>query len=203
MTKTHTLFVSERDQEEFLDTEVNGDTSQGRSNDRMKVDVPDRTKDGGELKEFMKLIDEHDVSELEYEGPEKKIRLRKKTNGSTTPQETNPRKNLKEVEESTEENPSSNSEMKEESTENKTNYTTETITSTLVGTFYRGDTPDSESFVEVGDQISEGSAVCCIESLSIMNEVTSEVSGKVTDILLEDGDMVEYGQPLVKVQINS
>ena len=70
------------------------------------------------------------------------------------------------------------------------------ITSPMVGTFYRSASPGAKPFVEVGDSVKEGSAVCIIEAMKIMNEIESEVSGTVAKVLCENGQAVEYGQPL-------
>ena len=73
------------------------------------------------------------------------------------------------------------------------------IRSPLVGTFYRRPAVDAESFVDVGDIVKKGSVLCIIEAMKLMNEIESEVSGKVVEICLEDGQMVEYGEVLFKV----
>jgi acetyl-CoA carboxylase biotin carboxyl carrier protein len=74
------------------------------------------------------------------------------------------------------------------------------ITSPMVGTFYRSPSPDSPSFVEVGDQISPGKVVCIIEAMKLFNEIESEISGKIIKILAENGKPVEYGQKLMLVK---
>lgn len=74
------------------------------------------------------------------------------------------------------------------------------IKAPIVGTFYQSSAPDEEPFVKVGDTISEGDVVCIIEAMKFMNEVNSEVSGTITEILVEDGQFVEYGQELFRVK---
>ncbi|AJP47501.1 acetyl-CoA carboxylase [Rugosibacter aromaticivorans] len=66
----------------------------------------------------------------------------------------------------------------------------------MVGTFYRAGGPDSPSFVEVGQAVKAGQTLCIIEAMKLMNEIESDVSGTVTAILVENGQAVEYGQPL-------
>lgn len=73
------------------------------------------------------------------------------------------------------------------------------ITAPLVGTFYGSPAPDQPTFVKVGDTVAEGDVVCIIEAMKFMNEVNSEVSGKVAEILVKDGELVEYGQPLIRI----
>jgi acetyl-CoA carboxylase biotin carboxyl carrier protein len=69
----------------------------------------------------------------------------------------------------------------------------------MIGTFYRSPTPDKPSFVQVGDQINEGSPVCIIEAMKLFNEIESEVSGKIVKVLVDDNSPVEYDQPLFLV----
>ncbi|MCS6957258.1 MAG: acetyl-CoA carboxylase biotin carboxyl carrier protein [Aquificaceae bacterium] len=70
------------------------------------------------------------------------------------------------------------------------------IKSPLVGTFYRSPSPGAPPFVEVGDIVSPGQVLCIVEALKVMNEIESDVRGKIVKILAENGETVEYGQPL-------
>jgi len=70
------------------------------------------------------------------------------------------------------------------------------IKSPMVGTFYRSSAPGASAFVEVGTNIKEGDTVCIIEAMKLLNEIDSDVSGVVTKILVENGQPVEFGQPL-------
>lgn len=74
------------------------------------------------------------------------------------------------------------------------------VKSPMVGTFYRSPSPDSPSFVDVGAKISEDSVVCIIEAMKVMNEIQAEIKGTITEILVENGDSIEFGQPLFKVK---
>jgi len=74
------------------------------------------------------------------------------------------------------------------------------IRSPMVGTFYRRPAVDAEPFIDVGDQIKKGSVLCIIEAMKLMNEIDSEFSGKVLEICLEDGQMVEYGEVIFKIE---
>lgn len=73
------------------------------------------------------------------------------------------------------------------------------VTSPMVGTFYRAPAPSEPSFVEVGDRIRSGQTVCIIEAMKLMNEIEAEVSGQVMEILVQNGEPVEYGQPLMRI----
>lgn len=75
-----------------------------------------------------------------------------------------------------------------------------TIKSPMVGTFYRSASPGAKVFVEVGDAIKAGETVCIIEAMKILNEIEADKSGTVTQILCENGQAVEYGQPLFVIE---
>lgn len=74
-----------------------------------------------------------------------------------------------------------------------------TINSPMIGTFYRKETPESDSFVEIGDDVSAGKVVCIIEAMKLFNEIESEISGKIVKVLVDDSTPVEYDQPLFLV----
>lgn len=75
-----------------------------------------------------------------------------------------------------------------------------TIKAPMVGTFFRSPNPESDPFVSEGAKITRGSALCIIEAMKLMNEIESDVAGIVREILVENGQAVEYGQPLFKVE---
>jgi acetyl-CoA carboxylase biotin carboxyl carrier protein len=75
-----------------------------------------------------------------------------------------------------------------------------TITSPMVGTFYAAASPDSPSFVKVGQKTDADTVVCIIEAMKVMNEIQAELSGTIVECLVENGQAVEYGQPLFKVK---
>jgi acetyl-CoA carboxylase biotin carboxyl carrier protein len=74
------------------------------------------------------------------------------------------------------------------------------IKSPIVGTFYRAPAPDADSYVNVGDNVSAGSVLCIIEAMKLMNEIESDINGKIVKILVENGRPVEYNQPLFLIQ---
>ena len=75
-----------------------------------------------------------------------------------------------------------------------------TVKSPMVGTFYRASAPGAKSFVEIGSQVKEGETICIIEAMKILNEIEADKSGTVTQILCENGQAVEYGQPLFMIE---
>ncbi|MDG1301004.1 MAG: acetyl-CoA carboxylase biotin carboxyl carrier protein [Opitutae bacterium] len=74
------------------------------------------------------------------------------------------------------------------------------VKSPMVGTFYTAASPESPAFAKVGTKVGADSIVCIIEAMKVMNEIQSEISGTITEILVENGAAVEYGQPLFKVK---
>jgi acetyl-CoA carboxylase biotin carboxyl carrier protein len=74
------------------------------------------------------------------------------------------------------------------------------ITSPMVGTFYRSPSPDDAPFIEIGDSVKKGHTVCIIEAMKLMNEIESEATGKIVEILVENTQPVEYGQVLMRIE---
>jgi len=74
------------------------------------------------------------------------------------------------------------------------------VKSPIVGTFYRSPSPTSEPFVKVGDNVGVGDVLCIVEAMKLMNEIESEFSGEVVKILVENGQAIEYGQPLFGIR---
>jgi acetyl-CoA carboxylase biotin carboxyl carrier protein len=75
------------------------------------------------------------------------------------------------------------------------------IASPMVGTFYRAASPDSDPFVEEGDSVRKGQALCIIEAMKMMNEIEADAGGRIVRILCENGQPIEYGQPLMVLEI--
>ncbi len=74
------------------------------------------------------------------------------------------------------------------------------VKSPMVGTFYRSASPGAKAFVEVGSQVKEGETICIIEAMKILNEIEADKAGTITQILCENGQAVEYGQPLFAIE---
>ena len=70
----------------------------------------------------------------------------------------------------------------------------------MVGTFYASPTPGARSFVEIGSQVAPGDTLCIIEAMKMMNQIESDVAGRIVSILVENGDPVEFGQPLFVIE---
>ena len=76
------------------------------------------------------------------------------------------------------------------------------ITSPMVGTFYQASSPDAPAYVKVGDKVGGESIVCIVEAMKLFNEIEAEVEGEIVEILVKDGQLVEFGQPLFLVKAN-
>ena len=74
------------------------------------------------------------------------------------------------------------------------------VTSPMVGTFYRSSSPGAKPFAEIGQQVSEGDTLCIIEAMKMLNQIESDKSGKIVAILVENGQPIEYGQPLFVIE---
>lgn len=138
-----------------------------------------------DLREIITMFEQADISELDLERQGVKIRLKKPTQSAADP-ETRLQMKAETVV----------SAPKEKEVEEKTVE----IKAPMVGTFYISPTPDAALFVEEGDEISEGQVVCIIEAMKLMNEIKSEVSGRVKKVLVENGQAVEFNQPLFLVE---
>ena len=94
------------------------------------------------------------------------------------------------------ENNTIENQIKEDKNEKKGNI----IKSPMVGTFYLKPSPTAEPYIEIGKEVKKGDVLCIIEAMKLMNEIESEYTGKVIEILVKDGDVVEYGTPLLRIE---
>ena len=134
-----------------------------------------------------------ELSEFEFEEDGFKLRLSRESNNSVAPiiQSVAPVNPVA----ATPATPAPASSAEKEKAEDPS---VETIKSPMVGTFYRAPSPDSANFTDVGKKVDVDSIVCIIEAMKVMNEIQAEVKGTITEILVEDGDAIEFGQPLFK-----
>ncbi len=139
-----------------------------------------------EIRALIDLLSETDISEIEIEKEGVKVKLRRER--TKTPQEVEERPPQPPV-------PAPVSAPGVEDTSHLV-----TVTSPIVGTFYRAASPDAEPFVEVGTRVGKGQVLCIIEAMKLMNEIESEVEGVVVKILVENGQSVEYGEPLFLIE---
>ncbi len=150
-----------------------------------------------EIKELIEMLKDTDISEVEIERSGVKVRLRK--GGDITYHPSMPRMEYPPaaiVAPAVSEAPAAAAEKPAEPV--KSSHIK--VTSPIVGTFYRSSSPDKPSYVEVGDTVKKGQILCIIEAMKLMNEIESESAGKIVSILVENGQPVEYGQPLFVIE---
>ncbi len=151
-----------------------------------------------ELKELIEILKNSDISELEIERSGVKVRLRK--GGDVTFHPAMPRMeyppaaivapSMAEPERpAAGPAPAASNQIK--------------VTSPIVGTFYRASSPEKPPYVEIGDVVKKGQVLCIIEAMKLMNEIESETAGKVVQVLVENGQPVEYGQALFVIEPTS
>ncbi len=150
--------------------------------------------DYSEIKQIMKDMENSKLSEMMIEFPDgTKISL--KNAGKELPhmQELELKQEIRQVE--TEEVSKSDEKVSE-----KTEEKFQVVTSPMVGTFYAKPSPTADNFVEVGKKVKKGDVLCIIEAMKLMNEIESEYDGEIAEILVKDGDMVDYGKPLFRIK---
>ena len=145
----------------------------------------------------MELLEESGIAEIEVKEGEESIKLTKPGSHAPTPQQiiSTPAVNVGEEvitqKDLTQKNDNQN--PKEE-------IDGEVITSPMVGTFYRAASPDSKPFVEKGQKVKKGDTLCILEAMKMMNQVNAETGGTIIDIMVDDAEPVEFGQPLFVIK---
>ena len=140
-----------------------------------------------EIRELIELIERSNIEEFEMERSGVRIRISKSLTGPVVPQAPIVAKT-----------PSTDSSEKIQ-----TEGTNHIFTAPIVGTFYLTPKPDAEPFVKPGDHVTESTVLCIIEAMKIFNQIECEVEGDIIRILVENGQPVEYGQPLFEIQVNN
>ena len=148
------------------------------------------------IKKLMELLEESGIAEIEVKEGEESIKLSRNTqavqNIINPPAETNQTitaiDNVKDT--------AVTDDKKDKSKELPDG---DIITSPMVGTFYRAASPDSKPFVEKGQKVSKGDTLCILEAMKMMNQVNAETGGTIIDILVDDAEPVEFGQPLMLI----
>jgi acetyl-CoA carboxylase biotin carboxyl carrier protein len=154
------------------------------------------------IKEIIRLLNQMEFSKFELKVGDFHIKLEKEF--KTHPMEPVSTSLPSSASSSSPAATSSSKEQEATSEEGKEDYEKKyhVIKSPLVGTFYRSPAPGAPPFVEEGDIVSPGQVLCIIEALKVMNEIESDVRGRIVKILVENGQPVEYGQPLFLIDTN-
>lgn len=149
------------------------------------------------IKKLIKIFDASGISELEVEEEGFKIKIgkhRPQAHAGSVPHVVLPPAV-----------PQFDQQSSAAATEKATEEKKEThheIRSPIVGTFYRSPAPDADPYVQIGDTITKGSVLCIVEAMKLMNEIESDIDGKIVKILVDNGKPVEFNQPLFLVQPN-
>jgi len=147
------------------------------------------------LKTLIDLVSESNVSELEITEAEGKVRIVKAGHGvQMVTMPMHPGQHAVAM------NPAPSAAAAEALEAVPAEEAAHTVNSPMVGTFYRASSPDAKPFVEVGDTIQEGQPICIIEAMKIMNEIEADKTGVVKKMLVDNGQPVEYGQPLFVIE---
>jgi len=150
------------------------------------------------LKQLVKLMVDNDLTELDMEGENEKVRL-KRGGGEPTVSYAAPPPAAAPAQPPQPAAPAPG-DGGDNTDENRSAETGETITSPMVGTFYAAPSPDAENFVKVGDRVGADTIVCLIEAMKVFNEIKAEQAGVIEKVLVETGQAVEYGEPLFQIK---
>jgi len=138
-----------------------------------------------DLKELIDLLKETDITELQLEKDGTKVRIKRERMLSPMEIQLQRFSSLQEK-------------VTPQTVEEETRLIT--ITSPIVGTFYRAPSPEAAPFVELGSRVKKGQVLCIVEAMKLMNEIESEIDGTVLKILVENSQPVEYGEPLFLIE---
>ena len=158
-----------------------------------------------ELKELIKLVDQKQFAEFELEQPDFKLRIKRNTpvvvqpTSNSTPLAPAPLPGVVPPAMPVVPPPAAAATPAPVAAPEEAVHL---IVSPIVGTFYRAPSPTADPYVEIGDRVEPGTVLCLIEAMKLMNEITSDVAGEVVKIFVENGQAVEYGQPLFGIRVS-
>ena len=144
------------------------------------------------IKRLVKIVDTSGITDLEIEENGIRVKIAKKIRQAQVVEESQVYAQTAQTEVKVEEKP--------DKVEETIPANLHEIRSPIVGTFYRAPAPDADNYAEIGDQVSPGTVLCIVEAMKLMNEIESDVSGKISKMLVENGKPVEYNQPLFLIE---
>jgi len=161
-----------------------------------------------EIREIIKLVDQSSIDEFEFEGEGASIKMKKRsevavveTQVVTQPVQQQVVQSVPQVQAAAPvENAMTNRVDGKVEQAPAQDPNLHKIVSPMVGTFYQSPSPDKDAYVKVGSQVKSDSIVCIVEAMKLFNEIEAEVDGEIVEILVKDGQLVEYGQPLFLVK---
>lgn len=149
------------------------------------------------LKKLIKMVEQSDITEFSVQEGDLKVKISKNSHGSSNISlQPTPDINRQLI------SPINTEVLEASSTKPAESIPTNLheIRSPIVGTFYRAPAPDADPYVQVGSMVSPGTVLCIVEAMKLMNEIESDVSGKIVKILVENASPVEYNQPLFLIE---
>lgn len=154
-----------------------------------------------EIKEIIKVIDESSINEFSYEAEGTKVTMKKEITLKNIPEITNEVAipSNQEIVTLTEHAIGNQSDQETVTKTDEVDYDYE-VCSPMVGTLYNSPSPETDPYVSVGSNVKKDTIVCIVEAMKLFNEIEAEVSGEVVEVLVENGELVEYGQPLFRVK---
>lgn len=187
-----------------------GNRRHGQQQQQQRSHQAEASLNMSELRELADLVSEHGFTDFEFENENIRVRLRKELAPQIIQAAQNsfahiPTQSPSVAPAAVTNQSSPQTSAKSEETSGATNTVSEDeslhkITSPIVGTFYRSPSPEADSFVKIGSHVTSDSIVCIVEAMKLMNEIPAEVSGEIVKIYVENGQPVEYGQPLFGVK---
>lgn len=164
-----------------------------------------------EIRELIKLVDQSSIDEFVYENEGSKIKMKKNVLSTVTtiqpitPAAVDIAPTIQTIPVETSTPVAQVQETKQETAKVEPSNQVDTvnllkITSPMVGTFYASPTPDADVYVRSGSKVSKDSIVCIVEAMKLFNEIEAEVNGEIVEVLVKNGQLVEYGQPLFLVK---
>ncbi len=163
-----------------------------------------------EIREIIKLVDGSSIDEFSYEYEGVKVKMKKNGSGNVqqSSQSAVQEPQVPNAEEALAKKPAKETEIAKPVVEEQTAESTgadsdyHKILSPMVGTFYESPSPDEAAYVQVGTKVTADQIVSIVEAMKLFNEIEAEVDGEIAEILVKDGQLVEYGQPLFLVKAN-
>ncbi len=147
------------------------------------------------VKKLIELLEESNISEIEIQEGEESVRISRHPNGATwQPQQMPQYAQMPPMQQAP-----AQAAPAAEAEPQGVSYQGEAVNSPMVGTFYRSPAPGAKSFVEVGDTVKQGDTVCIVEAMKMMNQIEADRDGVVEAILVEDGEPVEFDQPMIVI----
>jgi acetyl-CoA carboxylase biotin carboxyl carrier protein len=149
------------------------------------------------LKTLIDLVEASDISELELTEGEEKVKISRQNNKAQSLAPVNYVQQP--IQPTVNQQPQAQTEEPLGKVDTTTIDNKDAITSPMVGTFYRAASPDSAPFIDIGSTVKKGETLCIIEAMKILNEIESDKEGTISKILIENGQPVEFGQPLFEI----